>query len=189
MAQDTLRSFLAIEVSEALKSETHHFVETIRSKYTDFRFIPSQNWHLTLHFLGQVETEKIEILAACTSKALENVRPFSISLERFGTFPNWHQPRILWIGIGGDLPQLSALKEQLDQVLRKMHFHIETRSYHPHITIARFKGGTPRLRSEPEEQFKSRLVDSVHYITLFRSDLSPQGAQHIPLRTFLLGGS
>ena len=83
MARETIRAFLAIELSEALKAEANHFIETIRKDYPGFRFIPPENWHLTLHFLGQVEPPKIEELVSRIPKVLGDVKPFTISLESF----------------------------------------------------------------------------------------------------------
>lgn len=189
MAESTVRCFLAIELSDTLKNEACRFVKKIQARYSAFRFIPPDNWHLTLHFLGQVEAEKIEELSSRVSRALENVEPFSIFLEGFGVFPNWHQPRILWIGVSGDIPQLSVLKKQLDQVLQKMHFEIEARLFHPHITVARSKTRVPRLSLDLNPQFKSCAVDQVRHVVLFKSTLSPQGTQYAPVRTFPFGNS
>lgn len=184
MAQSQVRSFLAIELSEALKNEVYRFIESIQTKYPAFRFVPPQNWHLTLHFLGQVETKRIEELSVKASRALEKVTPFSIFLKGLGAFPNWNRPHTLWVGVGGDTQQLSALKKRLDQVLQEAHFQIEVRTYHPHITIARLKGGASFLQSTPTCEFQSRTVDQIRCVTLFKSDLSPQGACHTPLKIF-----
>ena len=188
MAYETIRSFLAIEISEKLKQEARSFVDTIRERYSGFRFIPYQHWHLTLHFLGQVELKEIEALQErLTAEALKDVEPFTISLEGFGTFPSGQKPRILWIGIGGDQSGLLTLKQRLDLVLRKLHFKIEKRSYHPHITIARSKGEGVPLPFKPELQFKGQEVEEIRHVTLFKSILSTQGAEHITLGTFSFG--
>lgn len=189
MAHGTIRSFLAVEISETLKNEARLFVETIQSKCLGFRFIPPQNWHLTLHFLGPIEPQKIEGLAARLPDALKEARPFSISLEGLGVFPEGKKPRILWLGIGGNLSELFRLKKQLDEVLLKMHFRIEAMRYHPHVTIARSKSAAARPFLDLEQSFQSQATDEIRHVTLFRSDLSSQGARHIPLQTFSFGRS
>ena len=187
MAHETIRSFLAVTLSEAIKKEAYLFVKTIQDQCSGFRFVDSQNWHLTLHFLGQVETEKIEELKTRLPKALTNIKPFLISLEGFGAFPNERKPRILWMGIKSDSDELLNLKKALDEVLREMHFEIETRPYHPHITIARSKEGTSTSLPSSSPMFKGRVVDQIHAVTLFKSDLSPEGARHTPLQIVPFG--
>lgn len=183
MAHDKVRAFLAIELSEAVKSEASSFIQTIQSRCHGFRFLDSKNWHLTLHFFGQVESEKIEKIGLRLQDALAEIQPFSIVLEGFGVFPDDRKPRVLWIGVGGDLKELSELKSRVDQTLQKMHFPIETRSFHPHITVARSKGNVFLSFSKSEQMFKGRIVDQVQSLTLFKSDLLPQGVQHTALRT------
>ena len=189
MARQTVRSFLAIELSKLLKEEARFFVETIQNRYPGFRFIEPHNWHLTLHFLGDVEPEKIEPLSSHLKNALAGIAPFSISLEGLGVFPNVQKPRILWIGVSGDIPKLLALKKQVDAVLQKLHFQIETRSFHPHITIARIKEGTRHEYSISDQTltFKAKTSDEIRSLTLFRSDLFPGGAQYTPLQVFSFG--
>ena len=182
MAYQTIRTFLAIELSEALKKETYLFVETLRDRYQGFRFIEPQNWHLTLHFLGDIEPEKIEQLGSRLKEALVQINPFSVSLEGLGVFPNSQRPRILWIGVSGDISELLTLKKQVDEVLQNMHFQIETRPFHPHITIARAREGSKHSYLISGQTFKAQRVDEIHSLTLFKSDLSPRGAQHTPLQ-------
>lgn len=189
MAQLKVRSFLAIELSDTVKSEAFTFIQTIQSKCHGFRFLDSKNWHLTLHFFGQVEPEKIEKVGSHLQDALSDVQPFSIFLEGFGAFPDEQNPRILWIGVGGDLKELSDLKCRVDQVLQKMHFPIETRSFHPHITIARSKGEVVCSLPKFEQIFKSRAIDQVRSLVLFKSNLLPQGAQYTALRIVSLANS
>ncbi len=189
MAHARVRSFLAIELSEAIKSEASLFVQTLQGKCQGFRFLDSKSWHLTLHFFGQVELEKIEKLGVCLQNALSDNKPFSISLEGFGAFPDGGNPRVLWMGVGGDLKKLSELKSRVDHILQKMHFPIETRSFNPHITIARSKGDVFLSFSKSEQTFKGHTVDQVRFLTLFKSDLLPQGAQHTALRTVSLADS
>ena len=189
MAHDTIRSFLAIELSESLKNELCFFVQSIQNQFSGFRFSNPKTWHLTLHFLGDVTLEKIEELKARLSKVLPDVKPFSISLEGLGVFPKGKTPRILWIGVNGDADALLGLKKRLDEVLQKMHFEIEKRTYHPHITIARAKEKVSHPFPKLELTFKAQTIDLIRSLTFFRSDLSKEGVEHTPLFTIPFGSS
>ncbi|OGW85485.1 MAG: 2'-5' RNA ligase [Omnitrophica bacterium RIFCSPHIGHO2_02_FULL_46_11] len=188
MAREGIRSFLAIELSKTLKQEALSFVETIQDQYSNFRFLPIENWHLTLHFLGQINPDQLKSLQLELPKAVAQIKPFSISLEDLGAFPKKF-PRVLWLGVAGDRDGLLALKKCLDQILKKLHFEIETRPYHPHITIARSKGESKQTFLAPKQEFESKNFDKIHSVTLFQSILSPQGSSHSPLGVFLLGSS
>ena len=189
MAQDPIRTFLAIELSEAIRKEAHSYVEVIEQNCPDFRFIPPENWHLTLHFFGQIDSNQIQKLETHLPPAFSSAQPFSIQLEKLGAFPSWNQARILWIGVGGDVPQLLSLIERLNQVLQEMHFEIEPRDYSPHITIARLKTRNPVPAAVPKQTYQGHVIDRVQHITLFRSDLSSKGAYYSPIKTFPFGVS
>ena len=186
MAQGSIRSFLAIELSEALKAEAWKFIESLKPQCSGFKFIPSDNWHLTLHFFGALEPSQIEKLKTHVPDALRAHRPFSLGLEGFGAFPNFGKPRILWVGAGGDLPAISTLKRNLDQILKKMNFQIESRPYQAHLTVARAKQGIGKVAATRHD-FKSETMDHIRHLTLFRSDLSPQGTSYTALEKFELG--
>ena len=86
MAQDPIRTFLAIELSEAIRTEAHSYVEVIKQDYPDFRFIPPENWHLTLHFFGRIDSNQIQKLKTHLPPAFSSAQPFSIQLEKLDKF-------------------------------------------------------------------------------------------------------
>ena len=88
MAHQAIRSFLAIELSEAMKGEVQRFIKKIEHQFPGFRFGNPETWHLTLHFLGAIGSEKLESLSLKIPKALEGTKPFQLFLEGVGVFPN-----------------------------------------------------------------------------------------------------
>ena len=190
MDAETLRTFLAIEIVERIKEEVVPFADKLESACPEFRFIPPENWHLTLHFLGEVRAQKLEMLKSRIPKTLLKTRSFSIFLEGFGVFPNYEQPHILWIGIGGELPPLLGLQTALGQLLRQLRFEVEKRAFHPHITIARVKKAVTSaqiasLKSSLEIlRFRSSGDMRISSVALFRSDLASQGARYYRIADF-----
>ena len=178
------RCFLAVELSESLRKEAQVFVEGIKTEYPDFRFIPSQNWHLTLHFFGDLPSAQVEEVQMKLPDFLGKTQPFLVSLEHMGAFPNERKPRILWLGVSGDTSKLLALKSQVDQALRKLRFEIEKKPFHPHLTIARSKNQFSKTALNLTRKFKAKTIDSIRHLTLFQSSLSPQGASYMVLKTF-----
>lgn len=183
------RCFLAIELSESIKKETLDFVVKIKSQYPNFRFIPPENWHLTLHFFGSISLAQIERIKDMLPKVLEQAQSFPLFLEGMGAFPSQSKARILWLGVSGDDSKLLNLKKQIDSGLQKMRFEIEKRSFHPHLTIARLKGERPVVISNLPVGFRTKTVDSVRNVTLFESQLSSGGASYQVLHVFCLSAS
>ncbi|MBI1978398.1 MAG: RNA 2',3'-cyclic phosphodiesterase [Candidatus Omnitrophica bacterium] len=186
VAREEVRSFLAIELSEKAKEEVFFFVESIKKDFPNFRFIPSTNWHLTLHFLGEIPLEKLEKLKVHLRDGLKEMRPFTIMLDGFGAFPDFKKARLLWVGVRGDLEPLDRLKKELDQILQKLNFEIETRLFHPHITIGRLKGSSKSTLPAFSPVFRGTVINFINHITLFKSVLLNQSAQYTPLETFPL---
>ena len=184
---ESIRSFLAIELSDALKAEVRSFVEKIKERYPDFRFTQSESWHLTLHFFGELNTGQIDRLKVRLAPVIQNLSPFIISLAGFGAFPSFRNPSILWLGVSTRTDELNVLKLKVDQALREVHFSIENRAFKPHLTIARRKSRTslPSI-SLPADIFSPKAEQEVRHVTLFQSILTPSGAHYRPLCVFPL---
>jgi len=93
------------------------------------RYVP-EDWHVTLHFIGDVMAEKVEAIAACAAGPLQ---PFDLALD---------QPRLWARGLAvlgaSEVPvALKMLHERLGQVLRELDLALDTRPYVPHVTLAR----------------------------------------------------
>jgi RNA 2',3'-cyclic 3'-phosphodiesterase len=189
MAQELVRAFLAIELSHELKNEIEQLVGRARNLCQGFRFIVHDSWHLTLHFFGSVEVNLIERVKPALNEALTDVSPFSISLEEVGVFPGNKRPSVLWVGVGQGRAELIALKRAVDSVLGKLKYQVETRPFHPHVTVARVKRGGPAPTVSADLTFRSEKDDLIKEIILFRSDLLPRGAKYTALFRVPLGRS
>ncbi|MFY9941262.1 MAG: RNA 2',3'-cyclic phosphodiesterase, partial [Desulfobacterales bacterium] len=93
-------------------------------------------------------------------------------------------PRVVWAGLGGELPALFALQQSVAQVLAAAGFAPEARPFKAHLTIGRVKG-----RIRPAEllaalqalgQWTSPTF-RVESLIVFQSDLRPGGAVYTPL--------
>lgn len=184
MAEQKIRSFLAIELDPSLITEVSNFVTQIKSRFSQFRFIPSTNWHLTLHFFGPLSSEELNRLSNLLPEVAFKVKPFTILLKGLGSFPNDLKSRILWIGVEGEIDKLMYLKEVLDQSLLKMKFPLETKPFHPHITIARSQQLINCNLSDSEKEMKFKTQPKIQKISLFQSELTPSGAKYSLLQDF-----
>jgi RNA 2',3'-cyclic 3'-phosphodiesterase len=98
-----------------------------------------ENIHLTLKFLGEIETSKVSALCAAARNAVAGFSPFEIFLQDSGIFPKHGTPRVLWIGIRDESGNLVKLHSRLEEMCALEGFPREQRTFHPHLTIARLR--------------------------------------------------
>lgn len=144
--------------------------------------------HVTLAFLGEQPAARLDVLARIGAAAASASRRGALSLASAGSFGGKRSPRVLWVGLGGDLEALRGLQERLSERLRQEHFPVEEREFSPHVTLARRRqnatGGAPSGWPPNVEHQRFEMDE----LTLFESKLSPKGALYTPVGKFELGG-
>ncbi len=132
--------------------------------------------HLTLHFLGQVEEDRLESLRVLGRQ--QRFEPFELILDRIG---HWRRPRVLWVG-PSEIPQpLAGLYGALGKGLTELGFELDPRPFAPHVTLARKVARLPEalaftpLRWQVSEWalVESRAGDRPLYHPLERWALAP----------------
>jgi len=109
------------------------------------RWLPADQFHLTLSFLGQIEAEQEETLR--TALATVRVPPFFLPIQGIGTFGG-ERPAIVWAGTGKGHPHLFALHKHIQDALLRAGLEPDLKAFHPHITLARAKN-VPRQALRP----------------------------------------
>jgi 2'-5' RNA ligase len=147
------------------------------------RLVPEAQLHLTLLFLGNVNTASLPGLISRLAAACTAHQPFSLSIKGLGVFPNPHRARVLWCGVAGDLAALTALTEDVCRGLEPT----ANRSFH--LTLGRFK-------KPPPGPWLAELLTShsgfmlpawqVREVELFASELTAKGALHTRLARWAL---
>jgi 2'-5' RNA ligase len=161
--------------------------------------------HLTLHFLGETEPERAELVRLALPGVVAAHAPFDLRTASYGVFPNFRRPRVLWLGLHGPVHRLESLQQDLGRALAGLNFESTSEPYHPHITLGRVRnndGEKVRLRDLPQA-VKARFVDAatgaavapvsravpVREVLLMRSHLGREGAHYETVATFPLGGT
>lgn len=179
-----VRLFIAIEIPDDLKKALAH----LRTDIPGARWVPPEQIHLTLAFLGDVE----ETVAERLKGELSHIRilPFKLRLAGTGCFPDRRRPRVLWVGLEPE-PRLHDLAAAVHAALLACGIPQEERPFSPHITLARLK--LPASREVPlflsQEPHRTLPPFPVHEFILFQSRLTSAGAVHSPIRRFPLGAS
>lgn len=184
-----LRAFVAVDLGEAIAVRCHQAVAAARALAPRARW-GSGSAHLTLVFLGGVdESAAVAIADAVTTVAARHA-PMTFRLQGAGSFGPRARPRVLWLGIDGDTRPLAALQTDLASALEAFGAEREVRDYRPHLTLARARDprGDRGLAAARDALADLDLGEvAADAVTLFRSDLSPQGARHTALARSPLG--
>lgn len=169
-----MRAFIALEPPEGFVEDVAAMARVL-SAAVKGRFVPRQNYHVTLAFLGDIDEaqarEAMDAMdEACAEAAAVPMRPDG--LGKFGRASD----ATLWMGLTPD-PELTGLAERLREALRSCGIGFDGKPLLPHITLARRaklpKGALPELAFP--------LPCNAARVTLFKSTLSRDGAQYKPL--------
>ncbi len=127
-----MRLFIAVDPSPEVSAQVGALLAKADSPKA--KWVSPEKVHLTLAFLGETSAEEEERVKAALAKVAAKHRPVSLSFESSGTFG--HPPRVLWLGVSGELEPLRAFRAELVAELQVKDEHPE---YSPHLTLARAK--------------------------------------------------
>lgn len=131
-----MRLFIAIPVPPDVTRALTLAQNRLRALAAGGRYVPKENFHLTLHFIG--ESNDLTGAAAACDEAVRGIRPFLLRLSSYGSFVHGNS-RTGYISLVGDLPELYRLHETLTAELSSRGFPLSGghKRLTPHITLAR----------------------------------------------------
>jgi 2'-5' RNA ligase len=135
-----LRTFIGVDLGKSIRDRAVALQETLARTGTDVKWVESENLHVTLLFLGEVDNREIPSVCRVVAEQTERHPAFTMSIQSVGCFPNPRRPRILWIGVGQGTQELCGLHDSLEPPLLELGcYRREERQYTPHITLGRVK--------------------------------------------------
>ncbi len=180
-----LRLFAAVEIPEDIRGPLAEAVLPVRERFPKARWVPIQNQHVTVKFLGSTYPRLVEWVTGSISTVAGRHAPFPTRVEGLGTFPSGRKARVLWAGLDDGDGRLERLAAALDEALAR-EFAPEKRAFTPHLTVARFDPPAPL---DPlEVAFESEPFE-IERIVLFRSHLRRPAPVYEPLEIFPLGSA
>ena len=186
----TIRTFIAIKIPGNIISKIRKLQEGIKVYGLKIRWVRSENIHLTLKFLGDVEAVKVGEIAEAISKTVERYTPISLKAKGIGVFPGIKHPRVLWVGITGQLESLVRLQKTLDENLKALGFPGEKRPLNGHLTMGRIRAKIDVKKFGDAlmafSSFESETF-TAGQIILYKSELKPSGAVYTKLASASLG--
>jgi 2'-5' RNA ligase len=147
--------------------------------------------HLTLRFLGELAPQRAVGFGRQLPEVVRSGAPLRLRLEGLGTFPSGGRPRVVWVGLAGDLGLLSGLQGAVEELARRFGVPGEERGFHPHLTLGRVREVSklgPGWRSAVASASVQPVGWTVREVQLMRSELRPEGARYTELASVRLGG-
>ena len=181
-----IRSFISLDLPLSLRHELSGHAKLIagQDKRQKIRWLPPENYHLTLVFLGDVESTILSGLQFALEQKLEAAESVPLTISAITPFP-FSRPRIA-AALVEQTTELLRLQSDVGNCVRKYGITPERRRFVPHVTLGRVK---PRAGKSVNFKARNILLSGIaDSVTLFQSELTPDGAIHtalaeIPLRT------
>ena len=156
---DVSRLFIAVELTPDARRYAAKALRIFQEGLLlNVRWVRPENIHLTLKFLGKVSKDAIPAIENGMRRAVKGISPFTVLMQGAGCFPSSERPRVLWLGLQGELEPLITVQSRLEDSLEALGMDREARRFRPHLTVGRVSGG---LSGGQTERLKETLADSV----------------------------
>jgi 2'-5' RNA ligase len=183
-----LRTFIATDIPPVIQKSIQQQVNSLRDIIgsSSVRWVPVHNIHITLKFLGDASSTKVDILKQIIHTEADSHPAFDIHISGLGSFPSPKRARVLYIRIQASA-ELEALQRGIESACVRVGFESESRPFSPHLTIGRVRQGISTsdqqkiyeiLRDVKIDSLGKARVDSVH---LYKSERKPSGAVYTKL--------
>jgi len=187
----SIRAFLACSPSQEVRGQIISLQETFQKQIPSgaVAWVKPEGIHLTLKFLGYISPAQEEDVRYLVAETVKTQGAFHLSAQGAGAFPTLYKPKVIWMGLGGETESLLNLQRNIDLALTAAGFPQEDRPFQGHLTLGRVK------KTWANEEIKKCLTlahgftggqFSVDHLSLFKSDLTPNGAIYTTLHIFPL---
>jgi 2'-5' RNA ligase len=183
-AEPKQRLFVGIELPDAARAMIEDLGRPLRG-IDGLRWVPPENLHLTLAFLGWVDADARDGIDERLAAAAVDAAPFTAVVGSLGRFPDRGKARVVWVGLEDPSGALAQLARLVGDALEDL-FEPETRPFRPHVTIARARRPVA-IRMPDEAAPPTRTEVPVTALTLFRSHLGREHPRYEVLRRWGLG--
>ena len=183
-----IRAFLAVDPPGSVREEMACIQERLKRSIRGMvRWAGPAGIHLTLKFFGDIGQDDVPLISEIVEKEAGIMEPLALEIKTLGVFPDARRPRVLWLGTAGDVPRLTMMQKKLDHGFEDLGFEREDRPFRAHWTLARIKSPQGLTGLERALESGSGLMAgafTARSLTLFRSELRPQGAVYSKLAEY-----
>ncbi len=183
-----LRAFIAIEIPNQIQDALEKQITRLRQSLGDelVRWVPTQNIHLTLKFIGNIAASHVRFFMQLLTQAAELHTQFDLQVASIGSFPNSRQPRILWVGIQSS-SDLISLQKSIESGATRLGYEKDERPFAPHLTLGRVRQNINEVSLQKISSIIDKIqlgnigsarVDSIH---LYQSEPQTCGSVYTKL--------
>lgn len=178
------RLFLGVPIPKEVRETVAQVSEQLQIflRRCSVSWIAPENYHLTLHFLGEVEEEKIAELRRELSEG-RYPEAFPLQLVSVGAFPSLEKAQTLFLETTRP-PFAQVLQERTAHVLENLGFRADHRKWHAHITLGRVRAPVEPIRAAQVHFHKD--IFRVDRFELIESTLTPEGSLYHSLASYVL---
>ena len=168
-----IRVFFGLELPEDLRER----IAMISDGIERARFVPPENLHITLRFIGEVDEPTLQDIADAADDL--RVEPVAVTLIGAGHFESRSRVSAVWLGVEPSAP-LIALRARIEAALVRAGLPPERRKFRPHVTVARMNKGRPdEIHHWLAANTMFRAVPfTAHRFVLFSSVPGPEGPNY-----------
>ncbi|HEY7697119.1 MAG TPA: RNA 2',3'-cyclic phosphodiesterase [Vicinamibacteria bacterium] len=184
-----MRAFIAIEVSAEVRAAVGALVAELEGRVPKARWIPAENLHLTLRFLGTTDEKTLRGLVDELGAGVAACAPFRLEFRGIGFFPSPRRASVMSALISEPPRELTTLYRSVESTVGRHGFPPERRRFTPHLTFARLRAPSASLLTIQAE-LENRVLGhaSVNEVIVFESLLEPSGAVYHAWARLPLGG-
>jgi len=178
-------SFEDADLSTQFRDMYRKLKVTADKSELDTKWVPFQNLHLTLKFLGEITPQQEELAAVTLKQLCTQFTPFELKLRGVGAFPDELEARVIWVGAQNKVI-LGNVWEAIEQAFTALGFSPADQDFVPHITIARMrsKQSVKKLISPFLRKDYGKII--INKITLFESHLQGNIPVYKPIQSFAI---
>lgn len=191
---NTIRSFLAVEIPLSNKEKILKLINSFNEKSGSLiKWVSKDNLHITLKFIGELNTDHISTIQNSLTERLSSVPAFDIHINGLGVFPNSRKPRIFWLGFDQN-KNLERIVLSIENCAVNLGYEADDKPFSPHLTIGRARrdisSGDLIAFTKNFQDHKLEVIPDfkVSYVTLFKSELTREGPLYSQLFRVSLAG-
>lgn len=180
-----IRTFIAVNVSPKIRKNAGRLIDGMISTRADYKWVPEENLHITLNFVGDVQEDEVTDLCRDVKQRVKDFESFALSIEGLGGFPTVEELCTIWLGVEEGGPELEAINEAIGKLLAEWRFPKDRQEFHPHVTLGRLKRGGRWNRGLldflVEHADHQAGTCSVNEVIVYSSYLDKTGPTHTPM--------
>ncbi|MFZ7102579.1 MAG: RNA 2',3'-cyclic phosphodiesterase [Peptococcaceae bacterium] len=185
-----MRYFLALPIKPIMKNDIFAIQSQLKKSWRiNAAWVMKENLHLTIKFWGQLDRSNADDIEKSLQAIINNnISNIACRLTTLGVFPNKKNPRVIWIGLAGEIEKIHNLYIKCEKISRDLGMLQSHTAFTPHITLARIKENIV-LTDETLAGFPLQTKEvSFDKAVLYHSTLTSRGPVYRVVEVFPFSG-